>query len=254
MREGTRTKSILVLALLAALPVAAETPAPAPPAAKVPTIDEIMTGYFDAIGGKEKLEAVRTMRMTGTMIMGRGMKAPVTIEMKRPKSFRSEFTFQGQKVITVFDGANGWAVVPFLGTTEPQPIPAEQLEDVRQSADMDGPLVDFAEKGYALDFVGKETLDGAGVYNLRIAAKNGDVQNVYLDAERFLPVRVVARRKIEGKEMEIEVILGDYKEVSGLRLPHSIERKLKELPQGQRLTYQKIELNPEIDDARFKKP
>jgi outer membrane lipoprotein-sorting protein len=54
--------------------------------------------------------------------------------------------------------------------------------------------------------------------------------------------------------MEFESSIGDYKEVGGLMFPLSIESGPKGSPQKQKLTISKVELNPEIDDARFKMP
>ncbi len=52
------------------------------------------------------------------------------------------------------------------------------------------------------------------------------------------------------------MIFGDYKEVAGLMLHHSAEQRVKDtpVPMGQTTTFQKIEVNPTIDDDRFRMP
>ena len=47
---------------------------------------------------------------------------------------------------------------------------------------------------------------------------------------------------------------GDFREVGGLVFPHAIETRAKGRPQGLRLVVESIELDPEIDDARFRLP
>ena len=73
-----------------ALPASAQTPATA-----APTVDELIAKNIAARGGLDKLKAVQTMRMTGKLEVGPGMEAPVTMELKRPKSVRMDFTFEG---------------------------------------------------------------------------------------------------------------------------------------------------------------
>jgi hypothetical protein len=62
------------------------------------------------------------------------------------------------------------------------------------------------------------------------------------------------KRMIRGTEMEIETSIGDYKQVEGMMFPHAIEAGAKGSPQRQKISVDKIEINPSIDDSRFKMP
>ena len=222
--------------------------------ASAQTADEIVAKYVAARGGMEKLKAVTSMRMTGTMTVGPGMEAPVTLEMKRPKSTRIDFTLQGLTGTQAYDGTTAWAVMPFQGKKDPEALPAEQAKIMDDQADFDGQLVDYKEKGNTVELVGKEQVEGTDAYKLKVTNKDGEVRYHFLDAEYFLEIRTEASRTIRGTQMEFESSIGDYKEVGGLMFPHSIESGPKGSPQKQKLTITKIELNPEIDDARFKMP
>ena len=48
------------------------------------TADDIIAKHEKAMGGKDKIKAVKTERVTGKMVMGQGMEAPFTMEMARP--------------------------------------------------------------------------------------------------------------------------------------------------------------------------
>ena len=76
----------------------------------------------------------------------------------------------------------------------------------------------------------------------------------FLDAGSYLLVRVEARRTIRGTEIEGESTLGDYKDAGGFLWPYSIQNGAKGRPEKQGLVVEKIEINPVIDDARFKMP
>ena len=222
--------------------------------ASAQTADEIVAKYVAARGGMEKLKAVTSMRMTGTMTVGPGMEAPVTLEMKRPKSTRIDFTLQGLTGTQAYDGTTAWAVMPFQGKKDPEVLPAEQAKIMDEQADFDGQLIDYKEKGTTIELAGKEPIEGTDAYKLKVTLKNGDVRYYFLDAEYFLEIRTESSRAIRGTQMEVESSIGDYKEVGGLMFPHSIESGPKGAAQKQKLTISKIDLNPEIDDARFKMP
>jgi len=222
--------------------------------ASAQTAEDIVAKYVAARGGMEKLKAVKTMRMSGTMTAGPGFEAPITLEMKRPKSTRMEFTLQGLTGIQAYDGTTAWAVMPFQGKKDPEALPAEQAKIMDDQADFDGQLVDYKEKGNTVELVGKEPVEGTDAYKLKVTNKSGDVRYYFLDAEYFLEIRTEASRTIRGTQMDFESSIGDYKEVGGLMFPHSIQSGPKGSAQKQKLTISKIELNPEIDDARFKMP
>lgn len=239
--------ALVVLAVVPALLAAADAP-------KTLTAEEIVAKYLEAIGGLDKLKSIQSLRMTGKITMGPGLEAPMTMEMKRPSAMRMEFSVQGMTAITAFDGQKGWQVVPFGGQTEPEPLPDDQADDLRGQASIDGPLVDYKEKGTKIEVLGKENLDGVEAYKLKLTSKAGDSRFMYVEAARFLPIRETMSRNVQGNDVEVEVLLGDYRETGGSKFPYAIENRLKGLPMSQKMTIDKIEVNPTIDPARFKMP
>jgi hypothetical protein len=249
-------KSLIALVVLA-LPVSlatAQTAAPAKPASGTPTVDELIAKNIEARGGMQKMKAVQTIRMTGKMTMGQGMEAPMMMEMKRPKAMRMEFTFQGMTGIQAYDGKAGWQVMPFGGKKDPEPMSAEDLQEADENADIDGPLVDYKSKGYTVELVDKEKVEGSDAWKLKVDMKNGTVRYVYLDADTMLEIKNEGKRMIRGSEVEFESTIGDYKEVGGLMFPYSIEMGAKGHPEKQNIIIDKVELNPKLEDARYKMP
>lgn len=218
------------------------------------TVDELIAKNVEARGGLDKMKSVQTMRMTGKMTMGPGMEAPVTLELKRPNSVRMEFTFQGMTGVQAWDGKSGWAISPFGGKTDPEPLSPEDAKEAEEQADMDGPLVDYKSKGHAVELVGKEKVEGSDAYKLKVTLKNGTVNYSYLDADSYLTIKEESKRTVRGSEVEVESTIGDYKEVGGLLIPHSIQNGAKGRPEKQNIIVDKIELNPALDDSRFTMP
>lgn len=218
------------------------------------TADEVIGKTIQAMGGLEKIKAVKSARMTGKMSLGQGIEAPVVIEVKRPKAMRLDITVQGMVGSQAYDGARGWTLMPFTGSKTPQEMAPDEVKLAEEQADLDGPLVDYKEKGNTVELLGKEKVEGADAYKLKVTLKNGDVRTMYIDAEHFLPIKEEAKRTIRGTETETDTIIGDYKEVDGIMYPHSIDSGQKGSPQRQKITVEKIELNVPIDDSRFKMP
>jgi len=224
-------------------------------AAWAQTADEIIAKNIEAKGGLEKLKAIQTMRITGKMMMGPGMEAPLIIESARPHKMRMEFTFQGMTGIQAYDGTTGWMVMPFMGKKDPEPMSADDLKQAEDQADIDGPLVDYKDKGNQVEYLGKDEVEGTPVFKLKVTKKNGDIQTLYLDADSYLEIKAEGKTKVRGQEIEGETTFGDYKEVDGLVIAHSIQSKMKggQGP-GQTITFEKIEINPELPASRFEMP
>jgi outer membrane lipoprotein-sorting protein len=222
--------------------------------AQAPTLDQVLAKHYEAQGGLPKLRAVKSMRVTLKMSSG-SMEFPIVIEAKRPNSIRTEVTIQGNAIISAFDGKNGWSINPFQSAKkEPEPMTPEELRQIEAEADIDGPLIDWKPKGHLVELQGKEPVEGSDAFKLKVTLKNGDVRYIYLDTDSYLQVKTTSKRKVRDTEIEGEQLLGNYKEVGGLMMAHSIDAGATGVPQRQKMTVEKIEFNVPIDDLRFKMP
>lgn len=218
------------------------------------TLDELLARNLQARGGRERLQAMQTVRLSGSMSFGPGMSAPFTLEMKRPNKMRAEFSLQGETGVQAFDGRTAWALLPFAGQTEPEPLPPEEAQQIEAQADFDGPLVDWKAKGHRVALVGQASVAGESAWKLELTLKGGELRYVYLDADSFLEVRSEGTRRFQGNQVEFESTLGDYREVSGLMVPFFVESGPSDAAQRQRLRFETIEYNVPIEDSRFGLP
>ncbi|MEA2600375.1 MAG: hypothetical protein QOF89_1367 [Acidobacteriota bacterium] len=223
-------------------------------AVQAQTADEIIAKHLQARGGMDKIKAVQSERITGKMVMGQGMEAPVVMELARPNKLRMEFTIQGMTGVQAYDGKSGWSVMPFMGKKDPEAMSADEIKQTQDQADMDGPLVDYKEKGHQVEYVGKEDVEGTPAHKLKVTKKNGDVVNVYIDAESYMDIKEAGKVTIRGQEIESETTFGDFKPVEGVIYPFSIESKPKGAPAGMAITVSKVEVNPSLDASRFAMP
>jgi outer membrane lipoprotein-sorting protein len=145
-------------------------------------------------------------------------------------------------------------VMPFMGKTEPEAMSADDVKQAEDQADMDGILVDYKEKGHQIEYVGKEDVEGTPAHKLKVTKKNGDVVNVYIDAESYMEIKDAGKVKVRGQEIEGQTLFGDFKKVDGIVYPFSIEQKAAGGPGGMMITISKIEINPTLDASRFAMP
>lgn len=221
------------------------------------TVDEIVQKNLEAKGGEQAWKDLQSARMTGTMQMGaqgQTMEAPFQIEWQRPDKVRLEFTMQGMTAIQAFDGETGWAIMPFMGKTEPEEMAEDQLKDMKDQAEFDGMLVDWKEKGHQVEYLGEEEVDGTPAYKLRVTKANGDVVDLYLDKDYYVEFKSETTREIQGNEMQISTVMGDYKEVGGLMFAHSMEASMGGGPAMQVITIDNVELGVDFPDDYFAMP
>ena len=227
----------------------------APLTGSAQTADEIVKKALDARGGLAKIKAVQSERITGRVSFSKGAEGTFVVELKRPQKMHVEISVDGQKIIRVYDGkSSGWMVNPFSETKGAQPLSADELKDISDESDFDGPLVDSKDKGNEIEFVGKELLDDKPVYRLKLTNKNGEVRFYIFDAKTFLLIKWEGKRKTGEEEVPWESYFSEFHEVQGLKYPFRIDQGGPGTDVKEVLMAEKIEIDPPIDESRFAKP
>jgi hypothetical protein len=241
-------RPLWALALLGALFTACSSPSP-------PSVDEIVAAHLAARGGKDRLQALRSIRETGTMTASDGRAARVVREIQRPGLFRLEFSYQGTTSVFAHDGKAGWQIAPLQGQFEPQAMPPEaDAAGGADQRDIEGPLVDWRKKGHVVELAGRESIAGAEVDKLKVVLRGGVVRYDYVDVASHMVVRSDVPRLVRGHRVELQNIFSDFRKVSGIVFPHLIEIHVKDRPQILTIVVERIELNPELDPASFQMP
>jgi outer membrane lipoprotein-sorting protein len=225
----------------------------APP--DISEVDEIVNSNLEARGGEERIRAIQSMRATGTATASGGRVAKVVQEIKRPSFYRLEFSSQGTKAVFAHDGEIGWQVAPRQGIFEPQAIkPEHDSEAGIDERDIEGHLVGWREKGHTVELVGRETLPSGEAFKLETTLADGGTRVDYIDVESRLIVRSDKTETIATRVLQMEETYSDFREVGGLVLPHRIETRVTNRPETITIVVESFELDPELDDDRFRMP
>jgi hypothetical protein len=218
------------------------------------TADELIAKNIEARGGMEKIQAIKTLRMTAKFEGGGGFVAVIGQENQRPDLIRETFSLQGMTAVQAYDGSSGWQIQPFGGKKDPELMGEDDLRDLLLDADFEGPLVNYKEKGNTVEFLGHDTVDGDDALRLKVTLKNGDIIYDYLDPDTFIEIRRDIQQFIRGSVRERVMTLGSYKPVDGVMFPFSIGQGTKNHPDDQVTTIRKMEANVTIDPADFMLP
>lgn len=217
------------------------------------TVDEIIAKNIQARGGFDKLKAVKSLRTTVKFSDG-SFRAEVRQENKRPGKVREEFIVQGMAQIQAYDGKIGWQISPFSGRRDPDLLSQDDMKSLIVDGDIDGPLVDYKEKGHKAELVGHDSMEGTDCFKIKLSMKNGDVRYYYLDTDSYLELKVEVQTTIRGALQESELYYGDYEQVNGIYYPFAVEQGQKGSSSRQQFSVEKIEQNVDLDDALFAMP
>ena len=225
------------------------------PAAGAQTADEIVAKALHARGGIEKVKAVQSERITGTIYFSPELYGPFLAEFKRPRKMHNEVTIQNKTVVRTFNGKDsGWIVNPFAGKESPEPMTAEDMKEVMSEADFDGPLVDAKSKGISIEFEGSDKVDGHDVYKLKVKHKDGQVSSYAFDAKTFLLAKWSGTDSVNGQTVTRETVFHDYRDVDGLKFAFELVSSSPDTDVTQRIVVEKIEVDPQIEESHFGKP
>jgi len=238
-----RKLALLFLALFVALPATAQS------------VDDILAKYFAARGGLDKIRAVQSERVTGTISFGPGAEGPFVVERARPLKMRMEFNLNGGIIIRTYDGKSaGWTYNPFTSNPSVQPMSEAELRNVFEEADFDGPFVDYKSKGNQLEFTGKENIEERPAYKVKLTNRNGEVSYFFFDASTYLLLEWQGTRKMGDHEVPWVSHFREFREVNGLKYPFLIDAEEPGSENTQKIIADKIEVNVPMDEARFGKP
>lgn len=226
--------------------------------ASAQTADEILDNYFENIGGKEKLKSLEGIKMMAK-VNQQGMEIPLEIIQLKDGRQMSIVTFQGKQIKQgVYDGETLWSH-NFM-TMKAEKSEAEATENFKLNTnDFPDSFLDYKEKGYTVELMGNEIIDGTETFKIKLVRepltvdgnKEEDVSYYFFDMDNFVPIAVQSEIKSgQAKGMTQEITMSDYQEVDGIYFPFAMTQGLKDGPSNP-MTIESIELNPTIEEGFF---
>lgn len=209
----------------------------------------IIENYISALGGKDKVAALSTMKTTMEMSI-MGQNAVVTLSQKTPAMSAMQVNMNGMTMVEQkFDGESG--SMNQMG----QSMAIEAGTPMAHGAQNDSKIckqLDYGKDGYAHELKGIETLDGVKAYKLLVTDPNGMKTTEFYSLETSLLVRSISTQHGPGGQTSnLTMDFKDYKEVEGVMFPHKIVNTgMMPTPVEMKIT--SIEVNTPMDNSMFK--
>jgi len=210
-------------------------------------LEEIVKKY-SAANKQDKISALTTIKITGKMSM-MGMDLPLEMWMKNPNKIKTVTNFNGQEMISVFDGVKGYSINPMTGSAEPVEMSADQVKQTQTSNLFNNFMETYLKEG-KLTLLGEENVNDKAAFKIKVNLDGGNTTDMFIDKASYLLVKNSTTVSSQGTTVTVDSYPSDYKETNGLLLP----MKTTSSAQGMEFTiiFDKVEVNIPIEDSVFK--
>lgn len=235
------------------LPIPEPTPRPAnveaAPKEALPTADEVLAKYTEALGGSAAIEKLKSRSMKGTWLTSDGITLGYEVYQTAPDKIYTVLNTPKQGTFERgFNGQTGWEKSS-RGIRELEGL---ELFYLKRYPDL---FKDIKLKGQftRLNFGGKETIDGKEVYVLRGLTPDNKGERLYFDIQTGLLLRRITSTPTVVGLIPEQIDFQDYRDVDGLKLPFTIRIAAIDRFFSSTRNFTEIKLNVPVDETRFTK-
>src|SRR5690606_20673652 len=203
------------------------------------TSKSVIENHIKAIGGEKKLSEVKSV---STIAKGSMQGMEITMTQKQTAKGQMLATLNGmgmelmKRVITPTMGY-------MSGQGQKQELKGEELKEAQASAKMFDELEDL-KNAASFQLTGIETFNSEEAYVLK-----KDKETVYYSVASGLKIAASETMEAQGQTMEMTTSYKDYKEVKGIKFPHTFTEPMLG---GAEFKVSEIKVNEGVSDADFK--
>jgi hypothetical protein len=236
---------------------------PPPPPVPTETVDQIVTKYVQALGGQQALQNAKTRVMSGTVTTREQVTTPVTVQEKSTGQYRIEIATTPVPTIRATNGTAAWAVGGGFGGRGGGPPDAArdltgfQMQQGLRLADLTLPLTLTTRYTSLLVNKSYDTIDGKQVVSMTGTPYPNVTEQLSFDRESGLLLRRVITTGSGGVGFSImnlpeQIDYSDYRDVSGMKVPHVVRHATWNAVTTERFT--DVKINAPVADDVFAKP
>lgn len=190
------------------------------PVTRADSADDVARIHIEAIGGKLRMNLLRTLQATGRVnIDGRVLTFRLLAE--RPNRLRMETRSGSRRIIQATDGVSApWQLDPDAKPGRVTQLEGEEAREFASDAEFDDPLVDYAARGYSIDYAGETQVGDRRAIKLLVTRRLVDSFQLMVDAETYFILQKVSVRVRQGRQVKMEITYDDHRPVAGIIIPH----------------------------------
>jgi photosynthetic reaction center cytochrome c subunit len=224
----------------------AASPAPTP---AMPTADQVLAKYTEAIGGPAAIDKMKTRVMKGTYTGFNGMALPFEVYQKAPDKFYINVTTQQGTIERAFDGKIAWEKSPRGINELTNPI----LDNLK-SVFLFFLNIKLKEQFAQMRLGGKDKIGDRDV--LIVAGRNTENrrERLFFDAETGLLLRRITYLETPIGVIPEQIDFEDYRDVDGVKLPFTVRVLSVEPGFVSTRKYDEIKISVPVEDTKFNMP
>jgi outer membrane lipoprotein-sorting protein len=219
----------------------------------MPSADEVLDTYVQALGGSERLAALTSFVATGTHLgFAEAEAVPVEIFARGPNQRTTVIHNLGGDTTTAYDGRAGWIAMPATDSPLPlRPLTGGELEGARLDADLSFPAgIKQALDNWRGTF--PTVIDDRDVLVIQGRSAGNSPVKLYFDDETGLLTRMVRYADTPVGPNPTQIDYADYREVAGVKMPFSWTMTWQSGRSAFELT--DVQPNVSVDPAVFGRP
>ena len=225
------------------------SPAASPSPTEQTIIDQILQHYEEALGGKEAISRITSLKMKGKFEV-LGMTGTIESWRKEPRKTLTVFDFPRiGKLRKGYDGQNRWVQTADGAYSDNS---EQEIAELERDAEVFG-AGRIKSVFDSMKLESRARINGRDVYVIQGTPPKGTVEKLFFDIENGLLVRWDMARRVENRRtVFVKVHLEDYRDVGGVKMPFDVRFVFEFF--SFRIKVDEVEHNIPIDDAVFKKP
>ena len=198
----------------------------------------VINAYFDAIGGKDKAEAIQSKKEIASASM-QGM----TLEIESKKT-NVQQSFLAVKMMgnvmqkQVINKTKGY----MEAQGQRMPMDADALTKALPDTAV---FAELALDPAQLSLAGIVDVNGTKAYELKVS----NSKSYFYSVESGLKIKISEKQEMQGNTITQETMIGDYKAVDGILFPHTVTQSFG--PQKIDFITSSIELNVSFSEEDF---
>lgn len=236
------TLSLLVLSLVSLATVAH--------AADLPSVDDVIKKYVEAIGGADAWKSVKGWRAGGTFAMP-AMGLEATVVMMGDGSGNSRMTVEIPGVGAQVQGVNGDVVWENSMMSGPRILEGNEAAASKRQADMIW-FLDWKKHYKSGACTAVEDAAGVSCYRVELVTIEGTPETHFYAVETGLERQVAMTVQHQMGEIPMTMTIEGYKDHDGLKFPATMKQSAVGMEQV--ITLTTFEKNPKFEQDAFALP
>ena len=210
----------------------------------MPTVDQILERYVQALGGRELFEKFTTRVSRGSRIGADGVLVPEEVYQKAPNKLLVITRYPEVALSVRLNGQRAWAG----DKGKENEVTGEELVELTREGNF-YKEISLKELYSSTNAAGKAAIAEKEAYVIEASSRSGNSERLYFDTQSGLLIRRYRESKTVLGPFPLQTDFEDYQGVDGVKLPLTIRWSMPGRVWGRRIA--EVKHNVAIEDEKF---